>query len=63
MSNPAQSVKSLASYSNAKLDDLYYAVYNHRYTFESDPAVKEITDDCLLDLAKHTMGLVKYVRD
>lgn len=63
MSDPEQAVTSLASYSHAKLDDLFYDVYNHRDTFRSDSDVEEITDDCLLEMAKHTLGLVKYVRD
>jgi len=63
MSNPATSTRSLASYAKNYDDTLFYLVYNHRYTFRTDPSVRSITQSCLLDTAKHSLGLVKYVRD
>lgn len=41
----------------------HYLVYDHRYTFGTDPDVRLITEDRLLDTAKYTLGLVKYMRD
>jgi len=63
MFNPATSTRSLAGYAKNYDDTLFYLVYNHRYTFRTDPSVRSITQSCLLDTAKHSLGLVKYVRD
>jgi len=63
MTNPSVSTQSLAGYAKDYDDDLYYLVYNHRYTFRTDQTVRSITENCLLDTAKHTLGQVKYVRD
>ncbi len=63
ITDPSSSTQSLAGYAKNYDDDLYYLVYNHRYTFRTDPDVRSITENCLLDMAKYTLGLVKYVRD
>jgi hypothetical protein len=31
-------------------------------TWQSDQNIKNITENCLLETAKYTLGLVKYVR-
>ena len=63
ITSPSSSTKSLAGYAKQYDETLYYLVYNHRYTFGTDSDVKSITENCLLDTAKYTLGLVKYVRD
>ncbi|MDD4300561.1 MAG: hypothetical protein PHO78_07920 [Methanomicrobium sp.] len=63
ITDPSGSTFSLADYSHDSADTLYYLVYNHRYTFETDSDVRSITENCLLDTAKYTLGLVKYTRD
>ena len=63
ITDPSSSTQSLAEYAKNHDDELYYLVYNHRDTFRTDPDVRSITEDCLLDTAKYTLGLVKYVRD
>ena len=63
ITSPSSSTKSLAGYAKQYDETLYYLVYNHRYTFRTDSDVKSITENCLLDTAKYTLGLVKYVRD
>jgi len=63
ITNPSSSTKSLAGYAKNYDDELYYLVYHHRYTFRTDPDVRSITENCLLDTAKYTLGLVKCMRD
>jgi hypothetical protein len=63
ITDPSSSTQSLAGYAKNYDDELYYLVYNHRYTFGTDPDVRSITENCLLDTAKYTLGLVKYMRD
>jgi hypothetical protein len=63
MTDPFVSAQSLAQYSNTKLNTLYYYVYNNPYTLQNDPNTYMITSNVLIDTSKHTLGLVKYVRD
>jgi len=62
ISDPEQAAKSLASYSHQYIDTLYFKIYNNPDTFQNDQDVKNITENCLLETAKWTLGLVKYVR-
>jgi len=63
MTDPFISAQSLAQYSNTKLNTLYYYVYNNPYTLQNDPNTYMITSNVLIETSKHTLGLVKYVRD
>jgi len=62
ISDPEKAAKSLASYSHQYVDTLYFKIYNNPDNFQNDQDVKNITENCLLETAKWTLGLVKYVR-
>jgi len=62
INDPEQAAKSLASYSHQYVDTLYIKIYNNPDNFQNDPDVKNITENCMLETAKWTLGLVKYVR-
>jgi hypothetical protein len=62
ITDPEQSAENLASYSHARLSDLYDEVYYHPSTFGSDSDVITITDQVLHQTAKYNLGLVKYMR-
>ncbi|KXS40851.1 MAG: hypothetical protein AWU59_2363 [Methanolobus sp. T82-4] len=62
ITDPEQAAENLATYSHARLDDLYDEVYYHPTTFGSDSDVITITDEVLHQTAKYNLGLVKYIR-
>jgi len=59
--DPWDATVNLAKYSHQYVDTLYLKIYNNPDTFKTDKTVKEITENCLLETSKWTLGLVKYV--
>ena len=61
VSDPAETTRSIARYTNGYLDTLWDKVYYYPDTFGSDGTVKAITRNCLLVTQRNTVGLVRYV--
>ncbi|MFO7967932.1 MAG: hypothetical protein R6U44_10085 [Archaeoglobaceae archaeon] len=62
ISDPEQSTKNLGSYSHQYVDTVFDIIYDNPDTWRSNSNLKTITENCLLETAKYTLGLVKYVR-
>ncbi|MDW7727786.1 MAG: hypothetical protein SCH70_11880 [Candidatus Methanoperedens sp.] len=62
ITDPKQSTKDLATFSNSDLSNLYYLIYFHPDTWQTMDDVKTITERVLLKTAKYNLGLVKYMR-
>ncbi|MDI6877714.1 MAG: hypothetical protein QMC96_13215 [Methanomicrobiales archaeon] len=63
-SDIAESTRNLASYSHQYDDTLFCEIYDHPDTWNSSSSpVKSITENCLLQTAKRTLGLAKYIKD
>jgi hypothetical protein len=62
ITDPMQSSKNLAIYSNARLEELYQIVYLYPETFGSNSQVISITDSVVFQTAKYNIGLVQYMR-
>ncbi len=61
INDPEQATKDLAGYSHTYVETLFWTIFLNPDTWQSSPTVKQITDKCLLETAKYTLGLVKYV--
>lgn len=62
ISDPEQAAKNLASYSHQYVETLFWTIFLNPDTWQSSSTVKQITENCLFETAKYTLGLVKYVR-
>ncbi len=62
ISDPEQATKNLASYTHQYADTIVWTIFANPNTWQSDQNIKNITENCLLETAKYTLGLVKYVR-
>lgn len=62
VSNPEETAKSIARYSNGYLDTLWNRVYFYPDQIYSDPAVYAITRNSILTAKRNTIGLVRYVK-
>ena len=62
ISNPEQATKELAGYSHRYVETLFWTIFIHPDTWQSDSTVKQITENCLHETAKYTNGLVRYMR-
>ena len=62
ITDPEQAAENLATYSHARLDDLYDEIFYYPDTFGSDSDVITITDEVLHRTAKYNLGLVQYMR-
>ena len=59
ISDPKQSTMNLIH--NQYVDYVYLTIYYNRYTFREDPVMRALTENCLEETAKYTLGLVKYI--
>ncbi len=62
ISDPEQATKDLAGYSHAYVETLFWTIFLNPDTWQSNSTVKQITENSLLETAKYSLGLVKYVR-
>jgi len=62
ISDPEQATKNLGKYAHQYADTVYSTIYDNPDTWQSNTDLKRITENCLLETAKYTLGLVKYVR-
>jgi hypothetical protein len=56
-----RATKDLVGYSHQYLETLFWNIYSNPDTWQSNQTVKSITENCLLETARYTLGLVKYV--
>jgi hypothetical protein len=62
ISDPEQATKDLASYTHQYADTIVWTIFTNPNTWQNDQNIKNITENCLFETAKYTLGLVKYVR-
>lgn len=62
INDPEQATKNLASYSHQYDDTIFWTIFWNPDTWQSDSDIRDATENCLLETAKYTLGLVKYVR-
>jgi len=62
ITDPEQATKNLGKYTHQYVDTVYKTIYDNPDTWQRDTNLKQITENCLLETAKYTLGLVKYVR-
>jgi len=62
ISNPEQATKDLATYSHQYDDTVFWTIYNNPNTWQNDQNLRKVTENCLLETAKYSLGLIKYVR-
>ncbi|ADC65374.1 conserved hypothetical protein [Ferroglobus placidus DSM 10642] len=62
INDPEQATKDLASYSHQYDDTIFWTIYWNPDTWQSNSNIKDATENSLLETAKYTLGLVKYVR-
>ena len=62
VSNPEQATKNLASYTHQYAFTIVWTIFTNPDNWQTDQNIKNITENCLLETAKYTLGLVKYVR-
>ena len=62
INDPEQATKDLASYSHQYDDTIFWTIFWNPDTWQSDTNIKDATENSLLETAKYTLGLVKYVR-
>ncbi len=62
INDPEQATKDLAGYSHQYDDTIFWTIFWNPDTWQSNQNIKNITENCLLETAKYTLGLVKYVR-
>jgi hypothetical protein len=61
ITDPEKATKDLASHSHLYADTLFWEIILHKDTWQSSPTVKAITENCLQETARYTLGLVKFV--
>ncbi len=59
--NPEKATKNLANYAHQYIDTLYSLIYENPNAWQTNSTVRAITLNCLLETAKYTRGLVKYM--
>jgi len=60
--DPEKATKDLATYAHQYADTIVWTIFTNPDTWQNDQNLRKITENCLLETAKYSLGLVKYVR-
>jgi len=60
INDPEQATKDLANYTHQYADTIVWTIFWNPDTWQNNQNIKNITENCLRETAKYTLGLVKY---